>query len=290
MSSLSDTIHQKLPSLPVFGIAGNFADHLQQAGEDADFVSVKTSDPNAPKGIFPIYIPGHKGQLGVYPLCTDKIVADFSQALNLQAEPEMCLFCDIAYSSDKQSIAQIMPQAFTAFNDCSIRRPNARKISDKKNWGACSKGIAKKWLPCPKFEAPSCFHNYQIATFLQRDGACLTYGIDSPVESYSYFYQTLINWMQNTFNQQQDQGPLEDLHQLLAESGHPEQCVITLGATRYTTFGESHYLQPGDTLSVLLYNRDSLNMPTAKEACGLSPTKLPEDCILLQQTIEDKLA
>ena len=38
-----------------FGIAGNFALHLEQAGEADDFALVKTDDEYAPKGIFPCY-------------------------------------------------------------------------------------------------------------------------------------------------------------------------------------------------------------------------------------------
>ena len=41
-----------------FGIAGNFALHLEQAGEADDFALVKTDDEYAPKGIFPFYQMG----------------------------------------------------------------------------------------------------------------------------------------------------------------------------------------------------------------------------------------
>ena len=40
-----------------FGIAGNFTGHLEQAGEAKDFLQVKTLDSNAPKAIFPTYLP-----------------------------------------------------------------------------------------------------------------------------------------------------------------------------------------------------------------------------------------
>ena len=36
-----------------FGIAGNFAHHLEQAGESADFVDVVVDDADAPKGNLP---------------------------------------------------------------------------------------------------------------------------------------------------------------------------------------------------------------------------------------------
>ena len=35
------------------GVAGNFAGHLEQAGEAADFVAVKVDDKVAPKALFP---------------------------------------------------------------------------------------------------------------------------------------------------------------------------------------------------------------------------------------------
>ncbi len=41
----------------------------------------------------------------------------------------------------------VRPLAIGAFNDCcSIRRPGAKKISHKKNWGAESKGVAPAFL------------------------------------------------------------------------------------------------------------------------------------------------
>ncbi len=36
------------------GVAGNFAHHLEQAGELEDFKNVVTCEPDAPKGIFPL--------------------------------------------------------------------------------------------------------------------------------------------------------------------------------------------------------------------------------------------
>lgn len=49
-----------------FGVAGNFAGHLEQAGEAGDFVKVVT-EGYAPKGIFPWYAPGRDDFLGEFP-------------------------------------------------------------------------------------------------------------------------------------------------------------------------------------------------------------------------------
>ena len=36
------------------GVAGNFAGHLEQAGEASDFVTVVVRDTSAPKALFPL--------------------------------------------------------------------------------------------------------------------------------------------------------------------------------------------------------------------------------------------
>ncbi|EIJ69719.1 hypothetical protein HMPREF1052_1685 [Pasteurella bettyae CCUG 2042] len=56
------------------GVAGNFAGHLEQAGEAADFVAVKTDEKIQPKAIFPFYVPSEKaGFLSIYPLSSDTL-------------------------------------------------------------------------------------------------------------------------------------------------------------------------------------------------------------------------
>ena len=49
-----------LKQMPCFGVAGNFTGHLEQAGEASDFANVKTAETNAPKAIFPTYMPNGK--------------------------------------------------------------------------------------------------------------------------------------------------------------------------------------------------------------------------------------
>ena len=122
------------------GVAGNFAGHLEQAGEARDFAAVTVKEAIAPKAIFPFYLPEHSRTfLGTYPLSHREI--RFPQgADNLQIEPEVGLLCDIEYRDGR--VVGLTPRAFGAYNDCSIRREGARKISEKKNWGPASKGVA----------------------------------------------------------------------------------------------------------------------------------------------------
>ena len=84
-----------------FGVAGNFAGHLEQAGEDADFVNV-SSEGSAPKGIFPWYAPGTDSFLSEFPLSTDAVVLpdQTDGPLNLQIEPEVGLACQVVWDGD----------------------------------------------------------------------------------------------------------------------------------------------------------------------------------------------
>ena len=42
--------------------------------------------------------------------------------------------------------------------------------------------------------------------------------------------------------------------QHLATAGRPKRALISIGATRYTDFGETHFLQPGDESVVVVYD------------------------------------
>ena len=62
--------------------------------------------------------------------------------------------------------------------------------------------------------------------------------------------------MTKQINAQVDHGPLEPLIEYIAQAGFPEKVVISIGATRYTTYGEKTFLQEGDEVVVVLYDND----------------------------------
>lgn len=249
------------------GVAGNFAGHLEQAGEASDFVAVVVRDTTAPKALFPFFVPGHPGQLGVFPL-SDKAIflpeAAVSGDEKVQIEPEVALWCELEYAG-KQVVA-IHPRAFGAYNDCSIRRSNAKKISEKKNWGEESKGLAANLLALSGFAAGCELDDYRIACYLERDGELHAYGVDSAAIDYSYFHGKLLDWAIDKFNHQQDEGPAEHIQGLLAQAGHPPHALISIGATRYTPFGETHFLKPGDTSCVVVYPGSRYSEADIREA------------------------
>ena len=235
------------------GVAGNFALHLEQAGESEDFKDVVTEDENGPKGMFPFYLPGSEGHLGVFPLCDNTIVLPAGEA-NVQAEPEVALICELEYEEGR--VSAIIPTHFAAYNDCSIRKEGAKKISEKKNWGASSKGLSKQLIPIDTFAPGGVMDHWRICSFLRREGMLMRYGEDVELTGYSYFYGRLLEWMKTQINTQQDQGPLEPLLEYVKACGCPKHAVISIGATRYTHYGESHFLQEGDEVIVALYDND----------------------------------
>ena len=234
------------------GVAGNFAHHLEQAGELKDFENVTTAHPDAPKGIFPFYLPHSSTFLGCYAIGTDILNLPEYEA-NAQMEPEIAILFDILYDKNHHVI-DLKAQKFTTFNDCTIRKEGAKKISEKKSWGENSKGIAKKWIEIDKFEEGGVMDDYHLCSFVRRDGILYPYGVDAPLLGYSYFYTTLKLWLIETMNTQKDFGPLENIAMLLEEANYPNQALISIGATAYATFGEHHYLERGDEVYVIAYD------------------------------------
>jgi hypothetical protein len=230
------------------GVAGNFAKHLEQAGEATDFLNVAAKE-GAPKGIFPFYLPQTDSFLNVYPLSSERQVIPIDG--NPQVEPEVALYCDITYQNNR--VIGVTPRKFAAFNDCTIRKEGAKKISEKKNWGVASKGVSGHWIDLDHFTPGGLLDNYKLASFVRRKGVLYPYGVDTEVLGYSYFYTNLIEWIVDKLNNQKDQGPLEDFAQLLAQNEYPTHAVIAIGATAYETFGEMNYLQQGDEITVIVY-------------------------------------
>jgi hypothetical protein len=256
------------------GVAGNFAGHLEQAGEAGDFVNVEAA-ASAPKGLFPFYAPGRDSFLGDFPLSHDAIAlpTDAEAATELQIEPEVALACDVSYAEDGHPTG-LAPFAFGAFNDCSIRRPGARKISEKKNWGAASKGVAARFVALDGADLVEATASWRLASFVRRDGDLHAYGIDSPLVGYSYYGSRLLDWIVDRLANQHGSAdtPLEPVGNYLRDC-RPAQALIAIGATRYTPFGGSTYLQPGDESIVVVYDSAKHNpsdVPDAVESGALA--------------------
>ncbi len=272
------------------GIAGNFALHLAQAGELEEFKDVITEDEAAPKGIFPFYLPCKKQNnserpremLCVFPLSCDTLELP-NAADNVQAEPEVALVCELTYEKDK--LVFIAPQYFGAYNDASIRVAGAQKISDKKNWGKNTKGLAKELLPLDVFEDGGMMESYSICSYLRRDDRLEAYGENVALKGYSYFHQKLLDWIINQINTQDDFGPLEDVKAYIKACNNPKNLIISIGATRYTPYGESTFLQRGDEVLVVVYNHNRYELQEIETALQTKGYEQPAMSVLAQKVL-----
>lgn len=287
-----------LKNIPTFGVAGNFTGHLEQAGEAFDFKNVKTAEVNAPKAIFPTYLPKSDGAeilsqedenygrtpdfLHIFPFNKDTIIFPAGEE-KLQIEPECALIFDAEWAGER--LINLMPIVFGASNDCSIRKQGAKKISEKKNWGSASKGFAQNLIKVSSFSVGSILDKYRIASFLIRDGIAHQYGEDSAVRDYSYIYEKLIGWMLDKFNNQKDAGPAEDIHSYLLESDRPSHIMVSIGATRYTDWGEHNFLQNGDDAVVVVYPEDKYNFQQIKTIVE-SGNCTDQEISILKQTVK----
>lgn len=233
-----------------FGVAGNFANHLDEAGEGDEFSQIQTKEKDAPKGLFPFYIPNHEGFLGEFPICNESI--NYNNCENLQVEAEVALLCDFEYENGK--LIDLKPRMFSAFNDCSIRINDGNKLSTKKNWGIHSKGIANEFIEIDRFDEQGILNDYHITSFIKRDGILHDYGTTSAVKSYSYFFDTLKDWMIEKINNQEDCGPLEALSPYIKNIKGSKGVLIAAGATAYADFGKKHFLEKEDEIFIYVYN------------------------------------
>ncbi len=266
-----------------FGVAGNFARHLEQAGELEDFAALPQNDDEAPKGVFPFFLAGRDDFLGVDPLSTDTIRLPEDETLKVQGEPEVALYCTLAYEDGR--VAAVVPQAFVPFNDCSIRRPGAKKISEKKNWGRASKGVGTVAVAIDTFAPGGIMDRWHLASFLRRDGVLHRYGEDAPLVTYSYFHERLLDWLTQRLAFQQDEGPLEALSAYLDAAGRPERVLVSIGATRYTEYGETTFLQPGDEMIVVLYDAEHFDADTVMEGIDSGVYAAPGLSVLAQKVV-----
>lgn len=269
------------------GVAGNFTGHLEQAGEASDFKNLKIEDDRAPKGVFPFFVPVAGSRtashfLHRYPISSHQIRLA-SDDENHQIESEVSLLCELGYDGD--SVIEIIPRQAMAHNDCSIRRQGAKKISEKKNWGPASKGTANYGISIDRFEAGGNLDHFRIASYLLRNEELHEHGVNSAVASYSYMYGELIDWLINKLNQQKDEGPLENISNWLAIAGRPSQALISIGATRYTDFGENSFLERGDESIVVVYDDRQFDEASIRQLAKSGAQSATPGLSLLRQEV-----
>ncbi|MEA3331784.1 MAG: DUF5718 family protein [Campylobacterota bacterium] len=276
------------------GIAGNFALHLEQAGELEEFKNIVTAEEVAPKGIFPFYLPKQRAtaekqryltankMLSTYPISSNSLLLP-KEDVNIQAEPEVAIICRLEYQNGM--VSNIEPTHFTAYNDCSIRVEGASKISDKKNWGADSKGLSNDLIAIDKFKSGGIMDSYSIASFLKRDEEVHAYGEDVELTGYSYFHDKLLNWIKNKLVTQEDFGPLEPISEYLTICANPDEAIVSIGATRYTEYGEKTFLKTHDEVIVVVYNSDKFSSQEIAQMAKENSLGNEEMSVLIQKVL-----
>ncbi|HEY5442369.1 MAG TPA: DUF5718 family protein [Candidatus Saccharimonadales bacterium] len=263
------------------GVAGNFTEHLEQAGEANDFKDVKVEHHKAPKGIFPWYVPSVNSFLSIDPSSSSMLL--IPKGVPVQAEPELVLICDLTYGNDQ--VVNVEPVRFGVFNDASLRIDQP-KISKKKNWGKNSQGISAEFLPIDSFTDNGILTRFILGSWHRRNGKWRQYGEASEVRFYSYFYSELIDWLIVKMNNQHDHGPLEDISELLRQANNPTQAYIAVGSTRYTAFGETTYLEDGDEVAIVLFD-EKQSPDSIMDKLQNNSLESTDSCVYLRQTVKE---
>ena len=83
-------------------------------------------------------------------------------------------------------------------------------------------------------------------------------------------------------NNQKDEGPAENLALYLSEANYPEQAIISIGATRYTEFGETNFLQSGDESIVVVYDGERYDLQEIENMVASKAFSKPGISVLSQ--------
>ncbi len=112
-----------------FGVAGNFAGHLEQAGEAADFTQVKTENAIQPKAIFPFYVSSEKaGFLSTFPLSHNQI--NFHKVLiicKLSLKLHLFVILSIKKSKLRKLFRAILQPIMTALFVVLMRKKSVKR-------------------------------------------------------------------------------------------------------------------------------------------------------------------
>tara|TARA_R110001583_G_scaffold1583_2_gene12309 strand:+ start:16070 stop:16912 length:843 start_codon:yes stop_codon:yes gene_type:complete len=242
------------------GIAGNSAGHLQQTGESKGFSQLV--DANKPQALFPFYVPGAKeGYLSVHPYSEHHLHLPDSENAKVQMEPELALKLSVSYG--QQGLVEgLKVLAVTVINDATYRNADIVKLAQKKNWGTSCKGLADHEIMIDAFTLGSSLDHFRLCGFHQRDSQWSLCGDDVALNEYSYFYEDILQWLVTQIQTQQNKGPLHNIQDLLTQADHPENILVAIGATRYSSYGETHQLISGDQSAVILYDSRAYKLPS----------------------------
>lgn len=101
-----------------------------------------------------------------------------------------------------------------------------------------------------------------------------------------YIYDRLISWVIDKLNNQKDEGPAENINLYLNGAERPEMILVSIGATRYTEFGETNFLKKGDRSVVILYPESKYSFSDIKQIVSQRSYN-KDDISVLDQMVEE---
>ena len=225
------------------GIIGNFAGHLSGAE--------KVEESNLPNGLFVV-------DSTQQPTVSTGTTLRFPQmGSNVQAEPEFVVKFDVQYQDNK--VAKLTPTAISVGNDMTIRKlEGATKIAERKAWGESCKGVASNWWKVNDLNEID--GRYKLVSVVKRDNEYVDYTPIADPSELKIFYSEMCDWLVDTINNQKSEGICSEVLPQLAQAGYPQEIVIFCGAPNYTQWGETHFIEPNDEISIALINSEEVTV------------------------------
>ncbi|MFA0088689.1 DUF5718 family protein [Vibrio sp. 10N.261.51.F12] len=256
-------------TLTGFGIAGNTAGHLNQTGEGDALANATQEDK--PRALFPIYVPDASGAyLAINPYSSSRLELPSDKGAKVQMEPELVVRFAVDYDSSRnagKTVCALSPVSMSVMNDATYRNRQVSKLAEKKNWGPASKGLAASAMEVGDFSASGELEHWRLCGFHCRADEWQLCGKDTAITEYTFFYAQLTSWIQRaiiTQNVRNTQNTvsasrnyevaLHNIHDLLQGAGSPPEILVSVGAVRYTPYGETHVLADNDKTAVILYD------------------------------------
>lgn len=255
-SDLSNT------SSVVLGIAGNSPGYLSQTGEITNLE--KQADARLPRALFPIFVDG-EASLGKYPFSAKQLQLPSEPSAQVQMEPELALKLRLEYDTHG-TVVKLQARSLTLINDATYRNKSVSKLSQKKNWGFASKGLASSELTLDTTSEHEVIERLRLCGFHKHQGHWYLCSQDVAVTDYHLFNEPLLKWINQRINYQQDSGVLHSIKALLSNCAQPTEITVAIGAPCYTSAGESHQLAAGDETLVIAYDSKVLSLHEIEQA------------------------
>ena len=198
----------------------------------------------------------------------------------------MAVFVDVTYAEPdadgKRLVTGLAPRRVAAFNDCSIRAlEGSDKLSEKKNWGAESKGISSTVIDVDSFAPGTLVDRLVMVSYVLRDGVLHKYSEDAPARNYTMFHEPLLEWIVDRLNNQKNEDKWDDVGELVRAAGYPPHAWIALGAGTYTPWGAENYLKQKDEAVVIVYDDEKFpSGPDAEQVEALFHDKIAADGVV----------